>query len=1346
MSGTLNFQDFVPDLVIEQATSQDTQTGPTRCKSSEAMVLFVDMSGFSQLAADFVTHSERGAEGLREQINAVFNIVVSSITEHGGSLLYYAGDAVTAVWPATPLDLSASIHTAIACGLDIQEKCKTLPALWNAQRTQMKAMLHHGPLWIVDAAMAQNARQALLCGGVLEGLSSLPETKSYEGVALSETLFGLLAKDIPSVNAAPAAGQRLVTAITSPAAAGAVTKDAGIDLSAYIHPHLQRSLSIGSQDWLAEFRAAHVLFMRVSDFKFSSETALTTTENMLKAMHGAVQAQGGTLMQICNDDKGVVCIAAWGLAHSSFENDAARAVLAAQSIAQTLAELGMNANGAVTYGKIFAGLLGAKPLLQYSIVGDVLSRAASMTGKNLAAVVLDEATQSNLPSEFSCEDLGQMRLKGQSAAISIFAPAGQKVKSTYHEGALVGRTVERSALTERLDKIASGEAGDIRIFAGAGLGKSRLAAWFEDQAHDKKLRVLRMNADQLRQSSSYLPLRQVFDHLFDWPADVQQLSCIDRLDAMFKDDPVSRGLLPLLNPILPVELDENEQTRSLIGAGRAELARTTIVAVLQRLLDEKNNLATLLLIEDAHWLDSASWLCIEAAKRDITGLSLMIVARPIDEDQIPTEVKKLIEPDTGALDLSIGPLSREDTAAIVCQSLHVSEVTSQITDLVFREAAGHPLYTTALAAALNERGLIRITKDYAHLHLGDASVSDIAFPQGVKGVISERISALDAQQQLLIKTAAVLGRNFDLETLAAVYPIADRGADLEALLDGLVTVGLIEKLDVDRYRFHHAIITDCAHEMLTSQQQHALHAIAGTKIEADVNAQDHAPEQTQLALLAYHFEHANDPEKAVPYLAQAAGAARRGYGNVEAVDFLSRALFLSEHGAHATPLQRSTWHVQIAESLRALGQYQRAESFLKTAIATLETPAPQTAMRALGQLLREFAKFKLRPHKPRQPDTIRAPIITAADANMMLSEIHYELNKIPFALSEILKGANLARKAGGDSETLAKLYIGMALISTSLPWALDGDDLQQKALDIADRLEDPATPSWVYMVSGVYETGKGRWQSGADHLNHSREMAEHCGERKTWETAMSCLGNLKRLEGWFEDAKGWSDLTMQASLERGIDHGVIWSHNGRARDLLCLSHFDELRADVAALERMLNDPTKTGDSNDNNNLVLHYAAAFCALQDRDDTRAKQEFAAVIKILAEIKRPQVYMIQNVDYYSDIIWALWHRGHRDAGLMEQHKLVLKSGKQVAKQYRTGAPMASLALGDAAWFKGNAEEAQKHWQASVDYALELGMLYNAAHALFRMEQVGLEAGDWRVLTQQIGIERPLIWAFDL
>jgi predicted ATPase len=337
----------------------------------------------------------------------------------------------------------------------------------------------------------------------------------------------------------------------------------------------------------------------------------------------------------------------------------------------------------------------------------------------------------------------------------------------------------------------------------------------------------------------------------------------------------------------------------LIGSGRAELARTIIVSLLKMLLPTRSRGAITLLVEDAHWLDSASWLCIEAAKRDIKMLALIIVARPIDQERIPTEAKKLIAVDGAALHLNIGPLSHEDTHAIVAQSLGGADVSKQITDLIFREAAGHPLYTTALAASLVDRGLIRLENGYAHLHLGTASLSSITFPKGVKGVISERISSLDLDRQLTIKIAAVLGHHFDLGTPAAVYPVDDNEIELEKRIDSLAQSGLIEDQGEGLYRFHHAIIADCAHEMLTTQQQHTLHSAAGKKIEADVSAGSGVAEQTQLALMAYHFETADLPDKAVPYLSEAARSSRRSYSNVEIVDFLTRAIALSDANASA---------------------------------------------------------------------------------------------------------------------------------------------------------------------------------------------------------------------------------------------------------------------------------------------------------------------------------------------------------------------------------------------------------------------------------------------------------------
>ncbi|MGH1576456.1 AAA family ATPase [Planktotalea sp.] len=1351
MTLNLQTQDFIPDRALQLLKGAQVGASQAKCYGSKALVLFVDMSGFSRLASERVTQSERGAEGLGALINAVFEEVVASVTAHGGSLLYYAGDAVNATWPGDANELGSACARAVACGLDIQERCKKLPDMWQGQSIEMKANLRHGPLWCVDAPGTPEARQILFCGAVLEGLAQDALNASGQGVSMNAALFAALDNHVTGkVEAQKNKDTVRVTALQSIDLLDVETRERFAASDAYLQPFLRSSIALGAETWLAEFRTAHVLFVRVPEFTFAGESDLEHVADIINKMCLAVHRQGGTLLQICTDDKGLVCLAAWGLAKSAYENDAARAVLAAQTLTGDLKLVGVKANAAVTSGKIFAGLLGARPLLQYSVVGDVLSRAASMAVEDFADVTLDQTSKQSLPSEITSKKLTDITLKGHSAPTAVFVPIGEQVKRVDHAGDFVGRATECQNMNAMLPLWRKGQANDIRIIAEAGIGKSRLAAWFEERLHDAGMQALRMNAEQLRQTSSYLPLRQVFDALLDWPEDMNEHDCSERLAQMFEGEAKALNLLPLLSPVLPVDIAENDHTETLIGAGRAELTRGMIVSLLEKLLDLEQGEVAVLIVEDAHWLDSASWLCIEAAKRDIDGLALMIVARPIDEDQIPTEAKKLFAEDDRALHLKLGPLSREDTHSILGQTLGGAEVADQITELVIKEAAGHPLYTTALCGSLLDRGLIRLEDGYAHLHLGGAPLSSLSFPQGVQGVISQRISSLDLNGQLTIKTAAVLGRYFELSALSDVYPLNEDAATLNERIFELVASGLIEDQGEGRFRFHHAIIADCAHEMLTSEQQHSLHRAAGDRIEALAMADGGEAEQTELALMAYHFEAANMPSKAVPYLSEAARVSRRSYSNVEIVDFLTRAIALSDASdeVDAKPLQLSEWRVQIAESLRALGQYQRAEEFLKSAISTLERPAPETGFQAAGQLLREFAKLKLRPHRAEQPETQRKPIITAADANMMLSEIHYELNKIPFALSEILKGANLARKAGGDSQVLAKLYIGMALISTSLPWALDGDELQAQALEIVDRLDDPATASWVYMVSGVYETGKGGWARGADQLNQSRVVSEACGERKTWETAMSCLGNLKRLEGYFSEAKGWSDLTMQASRERGIDHGIIWSHNGRARDLLCLSDFDELREDVAALERMLNDPTKTGDSNDNNNLVFHYASAFCALKEHRDEDARAELDTVIEMLKRIKRPQVYMVQNVDYYSDIIWALWARGHRDAELLEQQKLVLKSGKQVAKQYRTGAPMAHLAQGDAAWFKGDAQAAEKSWRASVEAANQLGMAYNAAHALFRLEGAGLasaDTDDWRNLLSNIGIERPLIWQFD-
>ncbi|MEY8839985.1 hypothetical protein AB9K41_13250, partial [Cribrihabitans sp. XS_ASV171] len=160
-----------------------------------------------------------------------------------------------------------------------------------------------------------------------------------------------------------------------------------------------------------------------------------------------------------------------------------------------------------------------------------------------------------------------------------------------------------------------------------------------------------------------------------------------------------------------------------------------------------------------------------------------------------------------------------------------------------------------------------------------------------------------------------------------------------------------------------------------------------------------------------------------------------------------------------------------------------------------------------------------------------------------------------------------------------------------------------------------------------------------------------------------------------------------------------------------------MRGDIAALERLLSDPANALDANDNNKLVYHYARAALALGDGDEADALAALDNALAIVAITKRPQVYMTQNAAFYSDLIRALWLRGHRDARMIERQTQVAKSAKRIGRQYRAGVPMAHLAAGDSAWIAGREDAARAAWRTSVKAAEERAMYFNAAHALDRL-----------------------------
>ncbi len=183
------------------------------------------------------------------------------------------------------------------------------------------------------------------------------------------------------------------------------------------------------------------------------------------------------------------------------------------------------------------------------------------------------------------------------------------------------------------------------------------------------------------------------------------------------------------------------------------------------------------------------------------------------------------------------------------------------------------------------------------------------------------------------------------------------------------------------------------------------------------------------------------------------------------------------------------------------------------------------------------------------------------------------------------------------------------------------------------------TISWVYMTSGVFEMGKCGWDTGQAHFQRSMAVADLCGERKNWETSMSSLGNLKRVEGRFEQAMACSDATLAAARDRDISHAIVWPHKGRLRDLLCLNRLEEAREDCRILNQLLNDPKKKGETNDNSNVMDGYARALLALVDGDLAGARTGLNDAVSLVRGMNRPQVFMVQNASFLCVAARSRW-----------------------------------------------------------------------------------------------------------
>ncbi|MDJ1182465.1 trifunctional serine/threonine-protein kinase/ATP-binding protein/sensor histidine kinase [Roseofilum casamattae] len=200
-------------------------------------------------------------------------------------------------------------------------------------------------------------------------------------------------------------------------------------------------------------------------------------------------------------------------------------------------------------------------------------------------------------------------------------------------------------------------------------------------------------------------------------------------------------------------------------------------------------------IDDLQWADSASLKLIQLLMGESETGYLLLLGAYRDNEVYPAHPLMLTLDEisnSGATinTITLAPLSATDINDLVADTLNCSqELAWPLTELIYQKTKGNPFFATQFLKALNEGEWISYNSDFGYWQCDMASVRQLTLTDDVVEFMAIQLQKLPQETQEVLKLAACIGNQFDLETLAIVSersPIETATALWKALQERLV--------------------------------------------------------------------------------------------------------------------------------------------------------------------------------------------------------------------------------------------------------------------------------------------------------------------------------------------------------------------------------------------------------------------------------------------------------------------------------------------------------------------------------------------------------------------------------
>ncbi|MEJ6485318.1 AAA family ATPase [Nostoc punctiforme UO1] len=423
---------------------------------------------------------------------------------------------------------------------------------------------------------------------------------------------------------------------------------------------------------------------------------------------------------------------------------------------------------------------------------------------------------------------------------------------------LYGRETEVKTLLQAFERVSLG-ATEMMLIAGfSGIGKTAVVNEVHKPIVRQRGYFIKGKYDQFNRNIPFSAFVQAFRDLMgqlltesdpkiqEWKTKI--------LSAVGENGQVIIEVIPELEKII------GQQTPATELSGTAAQNRFNLLfqKFTQVFTSDKHPLV--MFLDDLQWADSASLMLIQLLMADTKHFLLIGAYR--DNEVKPAHPLMLtlndIQKTAATINtITLAPLSQEQVNQLVADTLKCSESLAwTLSRLVFQKTQGNPFFATQFLKALHQDGLIEFHFESGCWQGDITHINQRSLTNDIVEFMALQLQKLPESTQVILKLAACIGNQFDLETLAIVSKqskIETAVSLWNALQEGLILpqsevykffVGsenqavTLKNSEIIGYKFLHDRIQQAAYSLIPLEQKQKTHFMIGQLLLQGLSEQE----------------------------------------------------------------------------------------------------------------------------------------------------------------------------------------------------------------------------------------------------------------------------------------------------------------------------------------------------------------------------------------------------------------------------------------------------------------------------------------------------------------------------